>query len=141
MTPAARNDTAMGMKITTLKAAEKRMRSVRTAKTSPTAVTTVGATTTQMTLFLMAVRVEEFVNICRYLSTPTKRAPDASKKLRHTVYTAGYTIHPTSRINAGSRKNEPNTSSRRESRRPDDARRRPAPALAELTDATSRLAP
>ncbi len=48
---------AMGMKTATLKAVAKLTRSVSTANTRPRAVTSIGATSTQMTLFLIEVRV------------------------------------------------------------------------------------
>jgi hypothetical protein len=56
VTPAANAETANGMKRTVLKATDQRMRSVRTAKMSPIAVTAAGTTATQMALFLIAVR-------------------------------------------------------------------------------------
>ncbi len=43
------------MKTTVLNATAQRMRSVRTAKTRPMAVTTAGATAIQIALFLIAV--------------------------------------------------------------------------------------
>ena len=55
VTPAANADTAIGMKTTVLNATDQRMRSVRTAKMSPKAVTAAGTTATQMALFLIAV--------------------------------------------------------------------------------------
>jgi hypothetical protein len=48
---------AMGMNTATLNAVAHRIRSVITAKTRPSAVTTAGATNTQMMLFLTAVNV------------------------------------------------------------------------------------
>ena len=45
----------MGMKTAVLKATDQRTRSVSTAKTNPMAVTSAGATATQIALFLMAV--------------------------------------------------------------------------------------
>ena len=53
----------MGMKIATLNAVAHGMRSVRTANTSPSAVTMLGAKTTQIRLFLIAVRVDSALNI------------------------------------------------------------------------------
>ena len=53
----------MGMKITTLNAVLHEIRSARTANTSPIAVTMVGANTTQMKVFLIAVRVASEANI------------------------------------------------------------------------------
>ena len=50
--PAASIEIAIGMKTISLNAVPQRTRSVSTAKISPSAVATVGATTTQMTLFL-----------------------------------------------------------------------------------------
>jgi hypothetical protein len=63
VTPADRNDTAIGMNRIVLNAVASRIRSVSTAKMSPSTVTTVGATTTQMTLFVMARRVSGEVNM------------------------------------------------------------------------------
>ena len=63
MTPADRKEMAMGMKTATLNAVDQLTRSVRTAKTSPRAVTKAGAISTQMTLFLMAVRVRPDSNM------------------------------------------------------------------------------
>lgn len=62
MIPAASIEIAIGMKTTSLNAVPQRTRSVRTAKTRPSAVATVGANTTQMTLFLRAVRMPSSVN-------------------------------------------------------------------------------
>ena len=53
----------MGMKIATLNAVLQATRSVSTAKISPSAVTMLGANTTQIRLFLIAVRVASDVNI------------------------------------------------------------------------------
>ncbi len=61
ITPAAKSDTAIGMKTAILNATAQRMRSVRTAKTSPIAVTSAGTTATQTALFLIAVRVVSVV--------------------------------------------------------------------------------
>ena len=55
MTPAAKSEIAIGMKTTTLNATEKRMRSRRTANTSPIAVTNAGTMRSQRKLFLIAV--------------------------------------------------------------------------------------
>ena len=44
ITPVANSEIAIGMKTTVLNATAQRMRSVSTAKTSPIAVTTAGAT-------------------------------------------------------------------------------------------------
>lgn len=57
MMPEASIEIAIGMKMTSLKAVLQRTRSVSTAKISPSAVATVGATTTQIALFLTAVRM------------------------------------------------------------------------------------
>ena len=57
ITPAANSEIAMGMNTAILNATDQRMRSVSTAKTSPTAVTRAGTTATQIALFLIAVRV------------------------------------------------------------------------------------
>jgi hypothetical protein len=54
---------AMGMKTTTLNAVVHRMRSDSTAKISPSAVTMLGAATTQIALFLTAVSVSSRENI------------------------------------------------------------------------------
>ena len=51
------------MKTISLNAVPQRIRSVSTAKISPSAVDTVGATTTQMTLFRSAVRMASSENI------------------------------------------------------------------------------
>ena len=56
ITPAANSEIAIGMKTTVLKATRQLIRSIRTAKTSPIAVTKAGTTATQITLFLIAVR-------------------------------------------------------------------------------------
>ena len=53
----------MGMKIATLNAVLHATRSVSTAKIRPRAVTMLGANTTQIRLFLIAVRVAVDVNI------------------------------------------------------------------------------
>lgn len=62
MIPAASIEIAIGMKTTSLNAVPQRTRSVSTAKTRPSAVAVVGANTTQMTLFLSAVRMPSSVN-------------------------------------------------------------------------------
>lgn len=62
MMPAASIEIAIGMKTTSLNAVPQRTRSVSTAKTSPSAVATVGANTTQMMLFFSAVRMPSSVN-------------------------------------------------------------------------------
>ncbi len=61
--PAASIEIAIGMNTISLKAVPQRIRSVSTAKISPSTVETVGATTTQMTLFLSAVRIPSSENI------------------------------------------------------------------------------
>src|SRR5690348_5344321 len=53
MTPVAKSEIASGMKTTVLNATDQRMRSVRTAKTSPNAVMIAGATRIQIRLFLI----------------------------------------------------------------------------------------
>jgi hypothetical protein len=63
VTPADRKDTAIGMKMITLKAVLHRIRSESTAKIRPRAVTMLGAKTTQMNVFLIAVRVASEANI------------------------------------------------------------------------------
>ena len=62
ITPAAKREIAIGMKTTTLKATENRIRSRRTAKTSPIAVTNAGTIRSQRKLFLIAVRSVSSVN-------------------------------------------------------------------------------
>jgi hypothetical protein len=63
VTPADRKDTAIGMKMITLNAVVHRIRSDSTAKIRPSAVTMLGATITQMRVFLIAVRVASEANI------------------------------------------------------------------------------
>lgn len=63
MMPDASIEIAIGMKTTSLNAVPQRTRSVSTAKIRPSAVATVGATTTQIALFLTAVRMVSSVNI------------------------------------------------------------------------------
>ena len=63
MMPAASIEIAIGMKTSSLNAVPQRTRSVRTAKIRPSAVETVGATTTQIALFLTAVRMVSSVKI------------------------------------------------------------------------------
>ena len=53
------------MKIRVLNAVPNLIRSVRTANTSPMAAASIGANTTQMKLFLIAVRVASRSNISR----------------------------------------------------------------------------
>lgn len=55
--PAARNDTAIGRKSTSLNAVAQRTFSVSTASISPSPVRRSGATTTQMVLLRIALRV------------------------------------------------------------------------------------
>ena len=62
MTPAANSEIAIGMKTTVLKAVVQRMRSVRTAKIRPMAVTNAGTTASQIALFLIAVLSVSVVN-------------------------------------------------------------------------------
>jgi hypothetical protein len=50
--PAANREIAIGMKTTSLKAADQLTRSVSTAKISPSAVTSAGTTATQMRLLV-----------------------------------------------------------------------------------------
>lgn len=57
MIPAASIEIAIGMKTTSLKAVPQLTRSVSTAKTSPRAVASTGATTTQTAVLRSAVRV------------------------------------------------------------------------------------
>src|SRR5690606_3606163 len=63
VTPAARNEIAMGMNRVRRNALTSRTRSVSTANMSPNAVTTVGATITQIALLVIARRVFGEVNI------------------------------------------------------------------------------
>ena len=56
VTPAANAEIAIGMKTAVLNATDQPTRSVRTAKMSPIAVTSAGTTSTQIALFLTAVR-------------------------------------------------------------------------------------
>src|SRR5262249_49840563 len=62
VTPVAKAEIAMGRKMTVLKATDQRIRSVSTAKISPTAVTSAGTTATQRALFLIAVVSADSVN-------------------------------------------------------------------------------
>ena len=55
ITPAANSEIAIGMNTTTLNATEKRIRSRRTANTSPIAVTNAGTIRIHRKLFLIAV--------------------------------------------------------------------------------------
>lgn len=61
--PAASIEIAIGMKTISLNAVPQRTRSVSTAKIRPSAVETVSATTTQIALFLTAVRMLSSVKI------------------------------------------------------------------------------
>ena len=63
VTPAARNEIAIGMKRMVFSAVVRRTRSVSTAKMSPRVVTMAGATMTQTMLLLMARRVSGAVNM------------------------------------------------------------------------------
>jgi hypothetical protein len=63
ITPTANSEIASGMKTAILKATAHRMRSTRTAKTSPTAVTAAGTMSTQSALFLMAVKMTSCSNM------------------------------------------------------------------------------
>lgn len=63
MTPAASSETAIGMNTISLNAVAHLMRSVSTAKIRPSVVTRIGATTTQIRLFLIVVSVPESVKI------------------------------------------------------------------------------
>jgi hypothetical protein len=65
MTPAAKSEMAIGMKTTVLNATENRMRSVRTAKTRPIAVTNAGTISTHSALFLIAVTSVSSLKIAR----------------------------------------------------------------------------
>ncbi len=61
--PEANSEIAMGMNSTSRNAVAHLIRSVSTARTSPSPVTATGATTTQITLFLNAVSVRRSVNV------------------------------------------------------------------------------
>ncbi|CAM5622069.1 hypothetical protein GCM10010244_53190 [Streptomyces coeruleorubidus] len=63
MMPAARKETAIGMKRSSLKAVAQRTFSTRTARISPRPVSRAGATTTQMAVLRTAVRVAGSRNI------------------------------------------------------------------------------
>jgi hypothetical protein len=63
MMPAARKETAMGMKSSSLNAVAQRIFSTRTASTRPSPVSSVGATTTQMALLRTALSVAGSRNI------------------------------------------------------------------------------
>ncbi len=60
--PVAKAEIAIGRKIAVLKATDHETCSVMTAKTSPIAVTNAGTTSTQIALFLIAVRSDDVVN-------------------------------------------------------------------------------
>src|SRR5438477_1139496 len=62
VTPVAKAEIAIGRNTTVLNATDQRMRSVRTAKSSPNAVTIAGTTATQIALFLIAVVSVDVVN-------------------------------------------------------------------------------
>ncbi len=62
VTPVAKAEIAIGRKTTVLNATDQRMRSMRTAKISPIAVTKAGTTATQIALFLIAVTSVDVVN-------------------------------------------------------------------------------
>ena len=64
VTPAANAEIAIGMKTAVLNATDQPTRSVRTAKMSPMAVTSAGTTSTQIALFLTAVKRTSLVKIC-----------------------------------------------------------------------------
>ena len=61
VTPVAKAEIAIGRKTAVLKATAQRIRSVSTAKISPSAVTSAGTTATQIALFLIAVVSVEVV--------------------------------------------------------------------------------
>ena len=63
ITPTANSETASGMKTAILNADAQRTRSASTAKTSPIAVTPNGTTSTQRTLFLIAVWTRSSLNM------------------------------------------------------------------------------
>ena len=62
VTPVAKAEIAIGRKMIVLNPTAQLMRSVRTAKRSPNAVTKAGTTATQIALFLIAVTSVEVVN-------------------------------------------------------------------------------
>ena len=64
VTPAANAEIAIGMKTAVLNATDQPTRSVRTAKMSPIAVTSAGTTSTQIALFLTAVKRTSLVKSC-----------------------------------------------------------------------------
>ena len=64
VTPAANAEIAIGMKTAVLNATDQPTRSVRTAKMSPMAVTSAGTTSTQIALFLTAVKRTSLVKSC-----------------------------------------------------------------------------
>ena len=78
MTPAARNEIAIGMKITVLNAVAHRIRSDSTANTNPKKVTTTGATATHTALLRMATSVRCDVNTSLKFATATNVEPAAS---------------------------------------------------------------
>lgn len=82
MMPAASIEMAIGMKMISLKAVPQRTRSVSTAKTRPSAVATVGATTTQIALLRTAVRMPWSVKTVPKFFSPTNESPLALKRLR-----------------------------------------------------------
>lgn len=63
MMPAARKDTAIGMKSSNLKAVAQRTFSTRTARIRPRPVSSAGAKTTQMAVLRTALRVAGSRNI------------------------------------------------------------------------------
>src|SRR5438067_4203045 len=84
-----------------LNAVAARIRSVSTANISPSTVTMVGATTTQMTLLVMARRVSGALNIVAQLAKPTNLVPAASCRLSQNVLTNGHTTSTSSMTRAG----------------------------------------
>ena len=62
ITAAANAEIAIGMKTAVLNATDQRIRSVRTAKIRPIAVTNAGTISSQSALFLIAVSVWSLVN-------------------------------------------------------------------------------
>jgi hypothetical protein len=62
--PAAKAEIAIGMNTAVLNATDQLTRSVNTAKMRPIAVTNAGTTSTQIALFLTAVKRTSLVKIC-----------------------------------------------------------------------------
>ena len=78
MTPTAKSEIASGMKSTILNTLAQPIRSVITASTRPNAVTAIGTTRIQMTLFLIAVWIVSSLNIRSQFWNPTKSLASSS---------------------------------------------------------------